>query len=137
MNEASWVPRRIAIKTTVQDASGATIATSGDHQVHPIFELAEPGVALYQLAVLDNARAIEEGVDADVPVDAQNAPTSDFENCKERSFQQRPHPSVGSQKKKEQQRQKNGRPHSVVKPSTKSDQGQCSATPTSSRRSAT
>ena len=35
----------------------------------------------------------EDGVDAAVPVDAKNAPTRDLENCKERSFPQRPHRS--------------------------------------------
>jgi hypothetical protein len=36
-------------------------------------------------------RAVEGGVDAAVPVDAKTAPTSDLENCKDRSFPQRPH----------------------------------------------
>jgi hypothetical protein len=31
----------------------------------------------------DTFRADEEGVDADVPVDAKNASTSDFENCRQ------------------------------------------------------
>lgn len=43
-------------------------------------------------------RALAEGVDADVPVDAKNAPTRDLENCPERSFPQRPHPSSFSWK---------------------------------------
>jgi transposase InsO family protein len=37
--------------------------------------------------------AAEDGVDAAVPVDAKNASTRDLENCKERSFPQRPHRS--------------------------------------------
>jgi hypothetical protein len=37
-------------------------------------------------------RADEEGVDADVPVDAKNAPTSDFENC--RQFSTAPTPNL-------------------------------------------
>src|SRR4030095_2627579 len=45
-------------------------------------------------------RAVEDGVDAAVPVDAKNAPTSDLENCKDRSFPPRPHPSCFSYKKK-------------------------------------
>jgi hypothetical protein len=45
-------------------------------------------------------RAVEDGVDAAVPVDAKNAPTSDLENCKDRSFPQRPHRSCFSYKKK-------------------------------------
>jgi transposase InsO family protein len=38
-------------------------------------------------------RAREGGVDAGVPVDAENAPTRDLENRTERGFPQRPHPS--------------------------------------------
>jgi hypothetical protein len=34
----------------------------------------------------------EEGMDAAVPVDAQNAPTRDLENRTARGFPQRPHP---------------------------------------------
>jgi hypothetical protein len=37
-------------------------------------------------------RAGEEGVDADAPVDAQNASTNGLENHTERGFPQRPHP---------------------------------------------
>src|SRR5713226_4896714 len=37
-------------------------------------------------------RADEEGVDADVPVDAKNASTSDFENC--RQFSTAPTPNL-------------------------------------------
>jgi hypothetical protein len=37
-------------------------------------------------------RADEEGADADVPVDAKNASTSDFENC--RQFSTAPTPNV-------------------------------------------
>ena len=35
MSEASWAPRLITTKNTAQDASGATIVTSGDLQVDP------------------------------------------------------------------------------------------------------
>ena len=42
MNEASLVSRLIAIKKTVQDASGTTIVTWGDHQVHPISSSLSP-----------------------------------------------------------------------------------------------
>jgi hypothetical protein len=37
-------------------------------------------------------RADKEGVDADVPVDAKNASTSDFENC--RQFSTAPTPNL-------------------------------------------
>jgi hypothetical protein len=43
--------------------------------------------------------AVEDGVDAAVPVDAKNAPTSDLENCKDRGFPQRPHRLFFSGKK--------------------------------------
>ena len=36
---------------------------------------------------------ITQGMDAAVPVDAENAPTRDLENRTERGFPQRPHPS--------------------------------------------
>jgi hypothetical protein len=43
-------------------------------------------------------RADEEGVDADVPVDAKNASTSDFENC--RQFSTAPTPNLFLQRRK-------------------------------------
>jgi len=43
---------------------------------------------------------VEDGVDAAVPVDAKNAPTSDLKNCKERTFPQRPHRSLFSYRKR-------------------------------------
>ena len=46
-------------------------------------------------------RAVEDGVDAAVPVDAKTAPTSDLENCKDRSFPQRPHRLFFSWKEEE------------------------------------
>jgi hypothetical protein len=49
-------------------------------------------------------RAVEDGVDAAVPVDAKTAPTSDLENCKDRSFRQRPHRLFFSGKKKTEER---------------------------------
>jgi hypothetical protein len=47
-------------------------------------------------------RADEEGVDADVPVDAKNASTSDFENC--RQFSTAPTPNLFFFKNKEERR---------------------------------
>jgi hypothetical protein len=43
--------------------------------------------------VIGKFRATEDGVDAAVPVDAQNASTRNLENCTDRSFPQRPHRS--------------------------------------------
>ena len=40
----------------------------------------------------------EERMDPAVPVDAQNAPTRDLENRRERGFPQRPHASLSSWK---------------------------------------
>ena len=53
----------------------------------------------------DSFHADEEGVDADVPVDAKNASTSDFENC--RQFSTAPTPNLLFFK--EERRTKNGR----------------------------
>jgi hypothetical protein len=55
-------------------------------------------------------RADEEGVDADVPVDAKNASTSDFENC--RQFSTAPTPNLFSFN--EERRTKNGRQENSV-----------------------
>jgi hypothetical protein len=63
-------------------------------------------------------RADEEGVDADVPVDAKNASTSDFENC--RQFSTAPTPNLfffNEERKNEERTTRN----SVTEPSTKSD----------------
>jgi hypothetical protein len=55
----------------------------------------------------DTFRADEEGVDADVPVDAKNASTSDFENC--RQFSTAPTPNLFFFKEERRPRTKNGR----------------------------
>ena len=68
----------------------------------PDFERAEAHVGVQALNVLDSVRAIEEGVDAAVPVDAQNAPTSDLENC--RQFSTAPTPIIVFLKKKDERR---------------------------------
>src|SRR5437016_2133725 len=49
-------------------------------------------------------RADEEGVDADVPVDAKNASTSDFENC--RQFSTAPTPNLLLQRRKKNEERK-------------------------------
>jgi hypothetical protein len=59
--------------------------------------------------VIDNFQTTEDAVDADVPVDAQNAPTRDFENCKERAvFNKRPQRSsiLGRRQKNEERKPK-------------------------------
>src|SRR5437867_2543435 len=68
-------------------------------------------------------------MDAAVPVDAKNAPTSDLENCNERSFPQRPHRSLFLERRKEERRTNDK--NSATQPSTKSDQvhfAQCGPT---------
>jgi hypothetical protein len=58
------------------------------------FDHAQPRRRVSRSTSFDNfARWKKDGVDAAVPVDAQNAPTSDLENCTNRSFPQRPHRS--------------------------------------------
>ena len=78
---------------TAQDAPGTTIVTSGDLQVPLISSVLRLTSACKRSTdVLDSVRAIEEGVDAAVPVDAQNAPTSDLEHC--RQFSTAPTPII-------------------------------------------
>jgi len=82
----------------------------------PDFELADAQMDLQSLNVLDNVRAIGEGVDADVPVDAQNAPTSDLENC--RQFSTAPTPITvfleeERRTKNERQKQRNPTVHQI------------------------
>lgn len=101
---ALTIDRAPAMKKPAQDAPGTTIGTSDDLQVPPISRLAYPHRSLSSLNVIENFRAVEDGVDAAVPVDAQNASTSDLENCKDRSFPQRPHRLSFSGKKKPEER---------------------------------
>jgi hypothetical protein len=68
--------------------------TSVDLQVPLILNVWAPQRSLSWLDVVEKFGAVEDDVDAVVPVDAKNAPTRDLENCKERSFPQRPHRSV-------------------------------------------
>src|SRR6266852_4398164 len=85
---------------TAQDAPKATSVISVDLQVPPISRLASRERKRSCLSVIEHFRGDEDGVDAAVPVDAKNAPTSDLENCKERSFPQRPHRSLFSYRKR-------------------------------------
>ena len=92
MSETPRIAQADATHETAQDAPGATIVTSGDLQVPLISSLAEAHVGVQGLNVLDSVRAIEEGVDAAVPVDAQHAPTRDLEHC--RQFSTAPTPII-------------------------------------------
>ena len=52
----------------------------GRYLVSPLFAHGRPQSNVSCLAAIATFRADEDGVDADVPVDAKNASTSDFEN---------------------------------------------------------
>src|SRR5229473_6732632 len=52
----------------------------------------------------ESVRADEEGVDADVPVDAKNASTSDFENCRQFSTAPTPNLLLPRRKKNEERK---------------------------------
>ncbi len=105
---------------TAQDAPEATSVISVDLQVPPISRLASRERKRSCLSVIEHFRGDEDGVDAAVPVDAKNAPTSDLENCKERSFPQRPHRSLFLGIRKEERRTNDK--NSATQLSTKSDQ---------------
>src|SRR5262249_18993718 len=61
--------------------------------VSPLFVDAYAQRRFSRCQVMGQFRATKDGVDAAVPVDAQNAPTRDLENCTNRSFPQPPHRS--------------------------------------------
>ena len=98
------INRAHAMKKPAKVAPGTTTGTADDLQVPPILRLAYPQRNRLSLNVIENFRAVEDGVDAAVPVDAKNASTSDLENCKNRSFPQRPHRLSFSWKKKPEER---------------------------------
>jgi hypothetical protein len=110
----------VATKKAAQDAPRATIGTSGDLQVHSISSSLMLTGGFTVSTVLGRVRAIEEGVDADVPVDAQNAPTSDLENC--RQFSTAPTPIIFPLEEEEERRANDK--NSATQLSTKSDQVQ-------------
>jgi hypothetical protein len=83
MSERSGIVVVDTTKKTAQDAPGTPIGTSVDLQVPLISTLAYPQSILPCLNVVETFRAVEDGVDAVVPVDAQNASTSDLENCRQ------------------------------------------------------
>jgi hypothetical protein len=92
-------------KKTCQDAPGTTIGITADLQVYPSSGSRIITGMFSGLNRDGNFRADEEGVDADVPVDAKNASTSDFENC--RQFSTAPTPNLFFFK--EERTTKNGR----------------------------
>ena len=87
-----------------QDARETIFSRGAATLVSPLFDHAHPRSRFSRVNVIGTFRTVQDGVDAAVPVDAKNAPTSDLENCKERSFPQRPHRSFPLQEEKEQRR---------------------------------
>ena len=86
MSERLRIAGADAAKNTAQDAPGTIFPRGVATLVSPLFEYAHPQRSFWCLNVIENFRAIEDDVDAVVPVDAKNAPTRDLENCKDRSF---------------------------------------------------
>src|ERR1700682_352326 len=82
-----------------QERRSGSRPTSRSPQVRARISSRESSVASIDMRTF---RADEEGVDADVPVDAKNASTSDFENC--RQFSTAPTPNLFFFKKKEERR---------------------------------
>ena len=92
MSETPWMTQRSPKKKTAEDALGTTIVTSVNLQVHLISSGLMRRRVCNVVSIIDNAPTIEEGMDAAVPVDAQNAPTRDLENC--RQFSTAPTPII-------------------------------------------
>jgi len=115
MRDTLRIGRARAMKETAQDAPGTTIGTSDDLQVPPISRLAYAQRSLSSLDVIETFRAVEDGVDAAVPVDAKNASTSDLENCKDRSFPQRPHRLFFLEEKKRRTNDKTAHPPTRIR----------------------
>ena len=91
MSETLQIAPADAKKKTAQDAPGTTIGTWTDLQVDTISSSRMMTDVLASTS-REHFRKSEEGVDAVVPVDAQNAPTSDLENC--RQFSTAPTPII-------------------------------------------
>src|SRR5215468_590148 len=105
---------------TAQAAPGAIFSRGVATRVSPLFEVALLQTTLSTLTALESFRARQDGVDAVVPVDAKNASTSDFENCTDRSFQQRPHRSLFLvRRRREERRTHDG--DTITELSTRSD----------------
>ena len=95
-------PPAHATKTIAQDARGTMFSRGVATLVSPFFDQAYPRRRLSRFNVIGKFRAVEDGMDAAVPVDAKNAPTRDLETTKQ--FPQRPHRSSFLQEEKEQRR---------------------------------
>src|SRR2546426_1505203 len=87
-------------ENTAQDAPGATVVTWVTLQVPPISRLAYRERKRSCLSVLETFRGDEDGVDAAVPVDAKNAPTSGLGKLQRAQFSTASTPITFSWKKK-------------------------------------
>ena len=120
MSETLRIVRADAKKQTAQDAPGTTIGTGGDLQVYPISGSRMINEVVSASTMIETFREIKEGVDADVTVDAQNAPTATWKTAD--SFPQAPTPIIFSWRKKEERRANDK--NTATQLSTKSDQVQ-------------
>ena len=111
MSEPLRIVRADAKKTTAQDAPGTTIGTGGDLQVYPISGSRMINEVVSAATMIETFREIKEGVDADVTVDAQNAPTATLKTAD--SFPQAPTPIIflGDRKKTEERTTKTAQPN--------------------------
>ena len=89
---------------TAQDAPRTTIGSWGDLQVYLISGARKMKDVTGAFKHQGEISKLEEGVDAAVPVDAQNASTSDLENCGQ--FSTASTPIIFSWKKREERRTK-------------------------------
>src|SRR5262245_37147876 len=87
------IRRLMRAKTIAQDAPGTIFSRGWLPLVSPLSVDAYAQRRFSRCQVMGQFRATKDSVDAAVPVDAQNAPTRDLENCTNRSFPQRPHRS--------------------------------------------
>ena len=111
MSETLRIVRADAKKKTAQDAPGTTIGTGGDLQVDPISGSRMINEVVSASTMIVTFREIKEGVDADVTVDAQNAPTATWKTAD--SFPQAPTPIIflGDRKKNEERTTKTAQPN--------------------------
>jgi hypothetical protein len=109
MSETLRIAPVDATEKTAQDVQGATIGTWRDLQVGLISGSRMVNEVFRASTMIDTLREIKEGVDADVPVDAQNAPTGTWKTAD--SFPQAPTPIIFSWKKNEERTTKTAQPN--------------------------
>ena len=104
MSDILPLTRPMRRNNIAQDAPGTIFSRGGATPVSPHFDDAQPRRRFSRVNVIRKFRAMEDGVDPAVPVDAQNASTSDLENCTNAVFHSAhtDHPFL--QEEKEQRR---------------------------------